>query len=90
MSRAIWIRALQMILFAVTYSIAGTVMAAVVAVQFIFVLFTGTRVPRLLSFGEDLAVFVYQILRFLSFNTEDKPFPFGDWPGQHPRIGGGE
>ncbi len=87
-SRGLWTRALHMILFAITYSIAGTVMAAIVVVQFLFVLFTGHRLPRLLSFGEGLAVFIYQVLRFLTFNTEDKPFPFGNWPGESPRIEG--
>ncbi len=88
-SRKLWIRAFYMILFALIYSIADTIIAAVVVVQFVFVLFTGERIQRLLTFGADLSVFVYQVLRFLSFNTEDMPFPFGDWPGRFPRNGEG-
>ena len=86
--RETWIRLLFVILFAVIYSIAELLVAALVAVQFGFVLIAGERNRKLLEFGDDLSRFIYQILQFVTFNSDDKPFPFTDWPsgsGAAPR-----
>jgi hypothetical protein len=75
-----WGRALFMILFGIIYSIAEIVLGAVVIFQFLFVLFTSDKNERLLRFGKELCTFIYQVFLFLTFNTEEKPFPFADWP----------
>ena len=79
-SPSIWIRGLYMILFFVLYEIAEVVIGAVVVVQFLVVLATGSRNPRLLKFGRQLSAYAYQVFLFQTFNTEVKPFPFSDWP----------
>jgi hypothetical protein len=56
------------------------VLVAVVVIQFGFVLITGERNQKLLDFGATLGKFIYQILQFVTFNSEEKPFPFADWP----------
>lgn len=76
-----WVRALYMVLFGVLYNVAEIVLIAVVVLQFLLTLFTGKTNSRLLGFGQALSTYVYQIFRFLTYNTEDKPFPFGPWPG---------
>jgi hypothetical protein len=44
-------------------------------------LFTGSVNDRLKHLGEQLARFSYQIVRYLVFASEDRPFPFDlDWP----------
>jgi hypothetical protein len=75
-----WVRALYMVLFGVIYNVAEIVLLAVVVLQFVLTLLTGKTNARLLSFGDALSTYVYQIFRFLTYNTEDKPFPFGPWP----------
>lgn len=79
-SRQIWLRGLYMILFAVIYHVAEVVIGALVILQFLFSLFTGHANMRLLQFGHSLSRYIYQILRFLMFNSEEMPFPFADWP----------
>ena len=32
------------------------------------------------NFGASLARYVYQCLLFVTYNTDSKPFPFGEWP----------
>ena len=81
-SRNTWMRALYMLLFVIVYSIAEIVVLAVMLLQLAIVLFTGGTNPQLLRLGQDLSSFVYQIFRFLTFNSDDKPYPFGDWPDQ--------
>ena len=76
----IWLRGVFMILFGLLYSLAGTVLFVVAVLQFIFVLLGSAPNARLLVFGRGLGSYVQQIVNFQSFNTEEKPFPFIDWP----------
>lgn len=78
--RLLWTRSLYMILFFFLYEIAEVVIGAVVVVQFLIALLTGSRNVRLLSFGRQLSAYAYEVFLFQTFNTETKPFPFGDWP----------
>ena len=79
-SRATWLRALYMLLFVFIFHVAEAVLAAVVVFQLLVVIFTAQPNARLLRFGQDLGTFIYQIVRFLTYNTEDRPFPFSEWP----------
>jgi hypothetical protein len=76
----IWMRLLYMLLFVLIYSVAEFLLAVVVLIQIGFVLFTGERNQKLLELGAGLGLFIYETLRFLTFNSEKKPFPFSDWP----------
>ncbi|MGD8572549.1 MAG: DUF4389 domain-containing protein [Gammaproteobacteria bacterium] len=79
-ARETWLRGLHIVIFAVIYSIAEIVLAAVVLFQFLSTLFTARKNDRLLEFGDNLSAFIYQILKYLTFNTDHKPFPFDEWP----------
>lgn len=83
-SRSTWLRLLFMILFVALWSISRLLVLAVVVVQFFWVLFTGDTNRRLLEFGESLAMYSYQIISYLTYNTEEQPFPFSDWPAGSP------
>lgn len=79
-SSDLWIRGLYMLLFAVIYSVAELVVGAVVIIQFLMRLVLKEANRQLLDFGNSLSKYIYQILLFQTFNTEDKPFPFNEWP----------
>ncbi len=81
----VWQRALYMLLFVLLYGVAEIVLTAVVVLQFLLVLITGSKNPRLLRLGQSLSTYVYQILRFLTFNTGHHPYPFGAWPKGQPK-----
>lgn len=76
----IWIRGFYMLIFAVIYGLADIVLVAVAVFQFGFVLLTTQRNLPLLKFGASLSRFLYEVLLFITFNSERKPFPFSDWP----------
>lgn len=80
-----WLRGLFMLLFAVLYTIAEFVVTAVVLLQFLIVLVTGERNERLTGLGERLSLYVYDVLRFLTYNSEQRPFPFSDLRDRGPR-----
>lgn len=75
-----WIRLLFMILFALALQVASIVMTALVVVQFLFALITGNDNQQLRKFGDSLSIFIFDTLQFLIYNSEEKPFPFSDWP----------
>jgi hypothetical protein len=76
-----WMRGFYILIFAFIYSITKIVLAAVVLFQFLTTLFTGSKNERLLEFGNNLSTFIYQIVKYLTYNSDDKPFPFDEWPG---------
>jgi hypothetical protein len=41
----------------------------------------------LLSFGDSLSQYVAQIGRFGTFNSDEKPWPFADWPTPAAPLG---
>lgn len=75
-----WIRLLFMVFFAFVLQIASVVIGAVVVVQFLFALVTGKANDNLRQLGSSLSQFIAQTLNFLTYNSEQKPFPFADWP----------
>ncbi len=84
MAQSTWLRGFFMLLFAVAYGIAELLLGITAVFQFLYLLVTGKTVERLLIFGENLGRYFYQIIRYLTFNTEERPFPFSDWPGAAP------
>ncbi|MDO3384130.1 DUF4389 domain-containing protein [Gilvimarinus algae] len=81
-----WMRLVFMLLFSVILYVAGIVMSILVIVQFIFALITGKDNPNLRQLGDSLSQFIYAALRFLTYNTDEKPFPFADWPKPAPIV----
>lgn len=84
-SQSTWKRGLYMLLYAVFYTLAEIVLAAVVVFQFLLQLFTGETNERLRKLGQSISTYAYQVLVFLTFNSEYHPYPFGAWPTGEPR-----
>jgi Domain of unknown function (DUF4389) len=78
--RNIWLRALFMLLMALAYHVASTVLWFVTIIQFLIALMNGKPNDRLVSFGRSMGRYLQQIATYLTFATEDVPFPFSDWP----------
>ena len=78
--RSIWLRGLIMILLAMAYQVAGTVLFFIAIIQFILALLNDTPNPRLMTFGSSVGRYQAQIADFVSFTVEKPPFPFADWP----------
>jgi hypothetical protein len=80
-SRATWTRLLFMVICYILVSIASFVGTFVVVLGFLWVLFTGEVNRQIQQVGQSIAAYIYEIIRYLTFNTDDRPFPLGnDWP----------
>ena len=78
--RKTWLRGLYMLLFMVCYSVAEVIIFAVIAFQFVLTLLTARTNDRLVKLGQSLSTYQYQILIFLTFNSNQHPYPLGAWP----------
>lgn len=80
-SKATWKRFLFMVICSILVWLASIVGAVVVVFGFLMVLFTGEVNRELRGIGQSLAIYIYENIRYLTFNTDDRPFPFGgEWP----------
>ena len=82
-----WIRLAYMVLFALLVMAARLLVSLVVIVQFALVLIFGRDNENLRNLGQGLGKWVYQAIMFLTFNSNDKPFPFDEWPALDPSEG---
>ena len=84
-SGSTWLRLFFMLVVAFLYGVSRVVVTAVVVLQFFWVLFTGSRNEALLEFGQSLATYTYQVVAYLTFVTEERPFPIdAEWPEGTP------
>ena len=81
--RSIWLRLLLMILMTIAFQISGTLLTLGAIVQFVLALVSDAPNARLIAFGQSLGLDLSEIASFVSFATEDAPFPFSAWPSGH-------
>jgi len=82
---AIWKRGLFMIAIAILFAISETLLFALAVVQFFWALFTGQPNDMLREFGASLGNWMRQAARYQSFESDERPFPWADWPGADRR-----
>ncbi len=74
------IRGAFMLLFIVISRIVGICVALIAVFQFLCALIVRKPNENAMRFGEDLSCYLAEIVRFLSYNIEKKPWPFSPWP----------
>lgn len=79
-----WLRGLYMLFFIIVYGMAKFLIIAVMLFQFFSLILAGEKNIQLLKFGQNLSTYIYQITIFLTFNSEQRPFPFNEWPDGAP------
>ena len=83
-NRELWVRLLYMLFCTIAWSITEFLLACVAIFQFLAVLVNGTVHLRALRFGRNATVYATQLFDYLTFNSEQVPFPFEDWPSEEP------
>jgi hypothetical protein len=78
--RSIWMRGLLMILMALTYQLVSTLLFFVALIQFVLTVVSDSPNARLMALGRSLGRYQRQVADFVSFATDEPPFPFADWP----------
>lgn len=84
-SRSTWLRLVFMLVFYVLGSVAVMVASAVIVLGFFWVLFTGETNEQLRRTGKAMGIYFAQIIDYLTFNSDARPFPFDlGWPQVEP------
>jgi hypothetical protein len=64
------------------YRVVDILVLLVALSQWLYILLSGDSNASLSRFADALGRYVAQIIQYLGYHTEHKPFPFNDWPGR--------
>jgi len=81
-----WKRGLFMLVFTMISGVVKLIVTLVAVFQFITLLFKGQVNKAALPFGQNLSTYLYQITLFVTFKTDEMPFPFSDFPDGPPKL----
>ena len=73
-------RALYTILFLIIIRLISMVLFVIAITQYIYSWLTGEPNEKILYFTEGLAEYSKALVSYVGFNTDEKPWPVGDWP----------
>ena len=78
----VWLRGLFILIFGVILYFAVILVWLVVVFQFVTRLLTGEVNRQVADFNGGLLLYVSLVLGYITFQSDDKPFPFSPWPEQ--------
>jgi D-alanyl-lipoteichoic acid acyltransferase DltB (MBOAT superfamily) len=84
----ILIRLLYTVLFLIVFGIVHAIINLVTVFQYILLLITLKESQPVRRFANQLAVYGYRVMRYLTLNDNVRPFPFSDFPQElEPPVG---
>ena len=78
--KKIAIRLLYTILFLIVFEILKIIIQLSVIFQYIYLLISKTYNNPIRNFTNNVSVYAYKVLRYVTLNENDKPYPFKDFP----------
>ncbi|MBT8114742.1 MAG: DUF4389 domain-containing protein [Arenicella sp.] len=75
-----WQRVLFVAIFWVVFYITQLVVGLIAVAQCVFLLVTEKPNEQLRTLGDSMGKYVHDILRYVTFNSDQRPFPFTDFP----------
>ena len=79
-SESRWLRLLFIVIFYIAGYLAGLVILALALAQIVHGFIKGQPNERLLTLSSGLNQYFFQVLQFITNNSDTKPYPFSDWP----------
>ncbi|EIF50044.1 MULTISPECIES: DUF4389 domain-containing protein [Sulfurovum] len=73
-------RAVYILLYLIIGRFISMVLFVVAITQFIYTWLSGEPNEKILQFTEGLSEYAKQLVSYVGFNSDEKPWPFGDWP----------
>lgn len=78
--RDTWLRFVYLVVFGFAFYLSIMLTFATSIFQFLAKLFSGNSFAGLSEFGLNLATYQAQVTRYLTFASDEKPFPFAQFP----------
>ena len=76
----VWLRVIYTLLFYFVFWLSEFVLIGLAVVQLCHVILAGKPQKDLRSFGGNMALFIRQLIDYMVWSSDEKPFPFSDWP----------
>jgi hypothetical protein len=76
----VWTRGLFILIYGVIFYFLFFLIWLLVIFQFLMKLITSELNGQLFDFSDSLNKYVSQILLYITFKSEERPFPFSAWP----------
>lgn len=73
-------RALFTILYLIIIRLISMVLFVIAITQYIYSWLAGEPNDKILYFTESLAEYSRQLVSYVGFNTDERPWPVGEWP----------
>jgi hypothetical protein len=77
-----WLRFVYLVVFGVAFWLSTYITFFASVFQFLAKLFSGNSFAGLAEFGDNLAAYQAQVTRYLTFASDEKPFPFAAFPSR--------
>jgi hypothetical protein len=74
------VRLLFTVFFLIVLAIVKLIVQVIVLFQYVYVFITLTPSQPLRTFSNQLATYDYRIIRYVTLNENDRPFPFCEFP----------
>ncbi len=81
-----WLRFVYLVMFGIVFYLCSLLAFATSVFQFLSKLFSGSVFEGLTEFGDNLAAYLSQVIRYMTFASEDKPFPFAPLPSKKTSV----
>ncbi|WP_221798563.1 DUF4389 domain-containing protein [Oceanobacter mangrovi] len=84
-SESFWFRTLYTVIFFVVVRILDLILLVATIVQWLARLFSGEVSSSVARFSYSLGLYYQQVVHYLTGCSDEKPFPFSDWPEPAPQ-----
>ena len=76
------IRLLYTLLYVAIFELVKTVVLLITLFEYFFLLITLQHNEPARTFANQVATYGYRVMRYLTLNENQRPFPFSDFPGE--------
>jgi len=76
----VWLRGLFILVFGIIFYFLCILISLVVVFQFVMRVITGSLNQNIYTLSEGLCLYAFQILNYVTFRSEERPYPFSEWP----------
>ena len=76
----IFVRLLYTILYLLVFEIIKLIMQLIVVFQYIYLFLALSQNDSVRNFSNKLSTYTYDVMRYLTLNKNQRPFPFNDFP----------
>ena len=84
----IFVRLLYTILYLLVFEIIKLIIQIIVVFQYIYLFITLSPNDSVRNFSNKLSTYTYDVIRYLTLNKNQRPFPFNDFPpAMEERVG---